>query len=156
MIVLKSFHSCKPLKFDASSCEKIQITYDFYKYLVDPNCHSLCRVIRILALILTFVWKSGSNASKVQNMPISFNYHHVSYLRCSNVHLSWQWEFFVVKTLSQISLLLSISEWRSGTPSTPIYIGCNISTTSKVFNLLNPHRFSHHIISVIALLSQSL
>ena len=69
-IVLKVFHSQKCQKLEASSCDRIKLRYDFSKYLIDPNCHSFHKVVRILALVLTFVKKSGRSITKVQNMPI--------------------------------------------------------------------------------------
>ena len=69
-IILRSFHSRKPMKFEASSFDKIQSRYEFSKYLVDPNRHAFRKVVRILALVLTFISKAGRNIPKVQNMSV--------------------------------------------------------------------------------------
>ena len=67
-IVLRSFHSHKPLKFESSMCDKVKLRYDFSKYLIDPNRHSFRRVIRILALVLTFIKRISRNMPKVQSL----------------------------------------------------------------------------------------
>jgi hypothetical protein len=74
-IIFKVFHShnCNAPEFEASSFEKIKSRYEFSKYLIDPNCHSFRKVVRILALVLTFVKTAGKNITKVQSMRI-FNH----------------------------------------------------------------------------------
>ena len=69
-IVFKSFHANnrKVPDFEASSVDKIKGRYDFSKYLIDPNCHSFRKVVRIMALVLTFIKKAGRKVPKVQNL----------------------------------------------------------------------------------------
>ena len=73
-IVLKSFHSRKPIKFEVSAFDKIQLRYEFSKYLIDPNRHAFRKGIRIVALVFTFIYKASRRGPKsklkVQNMPI--------------------------------------------------------------------------------------
>ena len=74
-IIFKVFHAQnrKIPEFEESSFDKIKERYEFSDYLIDPNCHSFRKVVRIFALVLTFVKKSGRNISRVQNM-LMFNH----------------------------------------------------------------------------------
>ena len=74
-IIFKVFHSQnrRVPEFEASSCEKIKLRYEFSRYLIDPNGHSFRKSNRILALVLTFVKKAGRNINKIQNMRL-FNH----------------------------------------------------------------------------------
>ena len=74
-IIFKVFHAQnrKIPEFEESSFDKIKERYEFSNYLIDPNCHSFRKVVRIFALVLTFVKKSGRNISRVQNM-LMFNH----------------------------------------------------------------------------------
>ena len=74
-IIFKVFHaqSRKIAEFDASSFEKIRERYEFSDYVIDPNRHSFRMVVRIFSFALTFIWKTGRNIPKVQNMLI-FNH----------------------------------------------------------------------------------
>ena len=65
-LVLRTFFCHTTAAFATISHEKTKLRYDYSDYLIDPNKHRFRKVVRILALVLTFIKKASGNVTKVR------------------------------------------------------------------------------------------
>ena len=70
MVVMKTFHSRRKAEFDAFGDKQIKLRYQLSQYLIDPNRYRFRKVVRVLALVLTFVYKISKNVPKVRENKI--------------------------------------------------------------------------------------
>ena len=70
MVVIKTFHSRRKAEFDAFGDQQIRLRYQFSKYVIDPNRFRFRKVVRILALVLTFIHKISKNVPKIRENKI--------------------------------------------------------------------------------------
>ena len=73
MVVMKTFHNRREAEFDAWGDKQIKLRYQFSRYLIDPNRFRFRKVVRVLALALTFVYKISRKVPKVRKNRI---FHH--------------------------------------------------------------------------------
>ena len=65
MIIMKTFHTNQNA-VDSSIDEQIKLCYMFSNYLIDPNKFRFRKIIRVFALVLSFVWKISKVIPKVR------------------------------------------------------------------------------------------
>ena len=65
-LVTNYFHTIQGAEISNSSDHKISLHYAFSDYLLDPNKYRFRKVIRVFALVLTFIWKIAKILPKVR------------------------------------------------------------------------------------------
>ena len=60
------FHVRRSAVMERETDEQIKLRYDFSDYVIDPNRFRFRKVVRILALALSFVWKISKNVLRVR------------------------------------------------------------------------------------------
>ena len=67
-MITKCFHANadKSATVSYNADQKIILRYVFSEYLLDPNKFRFRKVIRVFAIVLTFIWKISKNVSKVR------------------------------------------------------------------------------------------
>ena len=65
-MVVKSFHVGRRAIVERETDEQIELRYRFSSYLLDPNRHRFRKTVRILALVMMFIWKISKKVPKVR------------------------------------------------------------------------------------------
>ena len=66
-ICIQSFYNQRELGFDTYVDEQVKLRYELSNYIIDPDRFRFRKVVRILALVLTFVKKIAKKIVRVQN-----------------------------------------------------------------------------------------